>query len=63
MSRPSAPSLPTKRQIQEIFEIVAALHPGAQIKAVGPEGVTFEHPDGSPGNADWQGKPFTADRI
>jgi hypothetical protein len=52
--------MPTAHQIKEAHEIVVALHPGARIKAVGPEGVVFEYPDAAAMNADkWADKPFT----
>ena len=59
--RPS-PSLPTPKQIRAVHEAVAALHPGARIVKVGPEGVTFDYPDSSaPREGDWRGRPFSAD--
>lgn len=62
MARPSAPALPTKHQIRETFDVVSALHPGARISRVGPEGVEFTYPDATT-NADgnWHGKPFSAE--
>jgi hypothetical protein len=51
--------MPTERQIQEAHEKVASLSPGARIKCVGPEGVTFEYPDqGKITDPGWTGKPF-----
>lgn len=45
MSRPLAPSMPTEKQVREAFEIVTVLCPGARIKSVGPDGVTYLYPD------------------
>ena len=63
MSRPSAPSMPTERQIREAYEVVTALHPGARIVRVGPEGVVFDYPSregrGAADAAAWEGKPFS----
>jgi hypothetical protein len=53
MSKPAAPSMPTPRQIAEAFEAVKALHPGARIKSVGPEGVAFDYPDAATLHPDW----------
>ena len=62
MSRPSAPAMPTERQIQEAHRTVAALHPGARIARVGPEGVTFEYPgqENAPDHK-WSGVPFSSE--
>ena len=62
MSRPSAPQMPTERQIQEAHKTVATLHPGARIARVGPEGVTFEYPDNLSAGSQYQGKPFAPER-
>lgn len=61
MSKPSAPSMPTARQIEDAYKAVASVHRGARIARVGPEGITFEYPDATTGHSDWQGRPFTAD--
>lgn len=45
MSRPKAPSMPTETQVREAYEIVKTLCPGARIKSVGPNGVTYLYPD------------------
>lgn len=58
MSRPSAPSMPTERQIEEAHKIVANLNPGARIKRVGPEGVEFDYPGVGKAGDEWAGKPF-----
>jgi len=59
MPSPRAPSLPTPKQIRDVHEIVAPLHPGARIKAVGPEGVIFEYPGAAATVADPDaGKPL-----
>lgn len=59
MSRPSAPSMPTERQIQEAHKAVASLFPGARIVRVGPEGVTFEYPEGHKQAGKWANRPFS----
>lgn len=61
VSRPSAPSMPTERQIQEAHKAVAAICPSARIFRVGPEGVEFEYPDGSTSTSGWEGRPFSAE--
>lgn len=61
MSRPSAPSMPTERQIHDAQKAVASINPGARIARVGPEGVTFEYPEGRRQSDTWQNKPFTAE--
>lgn len=60
MARPAAPSMPTERQIQDAFNAVALVHPGARIVRVGPEGITFEYPEGRKQADPWHGKPFSA---
>ena len=62
MGRASAPQMPTPRQIREAAEAVAAIHPGARIARVGPEGIEFHYPDAAaaPGG-EWRGKPFSAE--
>ncbi|RWR14305.1 hypothetical protein [Paenirhodobacter populi] len=62
MSRPSAPSMPTERQIQEALKAVASLYPGVRIARVGPEGVTFEYPDNVQLVNSYSGTPFAAER-
>lgn len=62
MARPSAPSMPTERQINDALKAVATLHPGARIVRVGPEGITFEHPESGRQADPWDGKPFSAAR-
>lgn len=63
MSRPSAPSLPTAKQIRDAHAAVVALHPGARVVRIGPDGVAFDYPDTATPSADtWAGKPF-ADRA
>lgn len=62
MPSPKAPSMPTKKQVQEIAQIVRSLHPNARISRIGPEGVTFAYPDsGSLDVETWKGRPFTAE--
>lgn len=61
MPSPRAPSMPTKRQIEEAYRVARELCPGARIKSVGPDGVAFEYlREGSPDGA-WDGKPFSGD--
>lgn len=60
MPSPRAPSMPTKRQIQEAYEVARNLCPGARIKGVGPEGVIFEYPEVAGSNR-YENKPFTGD--
>lgn len=61
MSRPAAPSMPTERQIQDAHKVVAAINPGARIARVGPEGVTFDYPEGRKPSGNWDHKPFSAE--
>ena len=62
MGNRPAPSLPTPKQIKATAEAVQALHPGAVIGRVGPEGVSFIYPDQITLNGDdWRGQPFSAD--
>jgi hypothetical protein len=52
--------MPTRTQVKEIFDTVSSLHPGARIKAVGPDGVTFDYPDAAAlDTSNWKDKPFT----
>lgn len=61
MPSPRSPSMPTKRQIEEAFKAAKELCPGARIKGVGPEGVTFDYPDRDGASHEWEGKPFSGD--
>jgi len=61
VARPSAPSMPTDRQIKEAFNVARELCPGARIKGIGPDGVIFDYPDSDSANHDWEGKPFSGD--
>lgn len=61
MPRTPAPSMPTSHQIEEAHRAVAAIFPSVRIRAVGPEGVTFDYPDEINADSAWQGKPFSAD--
>lgn len=45
MSRTPAPSMPTEKQVRDAFKTVTTLCPGARIKSVGPDGVTYFYPD------------------
>lgn len=56
MSRPSAPSMPTEKQVRDAHEIANKLCPGARIKGLGPEGVVFEYP--SVPSDPWNDRPF-----
>ena len=61
MSRPAAPSMPTRNQIQEAYKVARELCPGARISAVGPDGIAFDYPDGGHANQEWMDKPFSGD--
>lgn len=61
MARPSAPSMPTERQIQDAFKAVTRVHPGARIACVGPEGVSFDYPAERRQASIWDNKPFSAE--
>ena len=61
LARPSAPSMPTERQIQDAHKTVASLYPGARIKRVGPGGVDFDYPDVKASDGEWAGKPFASE--
>lgn len=43
MAKVASPSMPTPRQIEDAWNAVKALNPGARIVAVGPEGVKFDY--------------------
>tara|TARA_R110000868_G_scaffold282434_1_gene542681 strand:- start:178 stop:342 length:165 start_codon:yes stop_codon:yes gene_type:complete len=51
--------MPTKRQIEEAFQVARELCPGVRIRGVGPDGVTFEYPEDSSVKSEWDGKPFS----
>ncbi len=55
--------MPTKRQIEEAYQVARELCPGARIKGVGPEGVIFDYPDRDGTNREWEGKPFSGDSL
>lgn len=61
MPRPSAPSMPTERQVIEAHKTVTALHPKARIKCIGPDGVQFDYPDNPATASDWDDRPFSGD--
>ena len=61
MPSPRSPSMPTKRQIEEAYQVARVLCTGARIKGVGPEGVTFDYPDRDSASHKWEGKPFSGD--
>lgn len=63
MARRAAPSMPTERQIQDAFRAVSLVHPGARIARVGPEGITFEYPEGRKAAGNWDRKPFSAEEV
>jgi len=55
-----SPSVPTPTQIRETHKAVSELYPNARIVRVGPEGITFEYPDGSkPDGKAYVGRPFS----
>jgi hypothetical protein len=62
MSRPTAPSMPTERQVNEAHRAVTALYPKARIKCLGPDGVHFDYPDQIDTESEWSGRPFSADK-
>lgn len=60
MSARLSPSLPTPKQIRDVHDAVSALHPGARIIRIGPEGLTFEYPDTTkPASVAWEGRAFS----
>ncbi len=63
MPSPRSPSMPTKRQIEQAYQAARELCPGARIKGVGPEGVTFDYPERDGVGDDWEGKPFSGDTL
>jgi len=60
MSRPSAPSMPTERQIRDLSELMSKLKPDAKIHRIGPDGVTFIY-DGELSFRSWADEPFSAE--
>jgi hypothetical protein len=52
--------MPTPAQVKAAYDAVKAVCPNARIKSVGPEGVTFEYPDGTIDNGKWDKEPFAA---
>ena len=61
MPSPRSPSMPTKRQIEEAFQVTRNLCPSVRIKGVGPDGVIFEYPEKGAASDEWEGKPFSGD--
>lgn len=59
MSRPAAPSMPTEKQVRDLYEIVASLHPGVKIARIGPDGIEFDY-GSKGGSGEWMDKPFSA---
>jgi hypothetical protein len=53
--------MPTRRQIEEAYNVARELCPGARIKGVGPDGVTFDYPDGKSASGTWENKPFSGE--
>jgi hypothetical protein len=45
MSRTSAPSMPTEKQVRDAYGVANALCPGVRIKAMGPHGIEFLYTD------------------
>lgn len=66
MSRPAAPSMPTEKQIRDLYEVVSTLSPGAKISRIGPDGVTFNYrvneddDSGGSGSGGFPDRPFSA---
>ncbi len=63
MGRPSAPSMPTERQVIEAHKTVIALHPKKRIKCIGPDGVHFDYPDNENAASEWDHWSFSGDRV
>ena len=61
MPSPRSPSMPTERQIKKAYQVARELCPGARLKSVGPEGVTFDYPEREDASSEWNGKPFSGD--
>lgn len=61
MGRVSAPSMPTERQVKEAHAVATSLCPGARIKNIGPEGVTFDYPDNAQTASEWDHRPFSGE--
>ncbi|UWR22626.1 hypothetical protein [Sulfitobacter sp. S190] len=59
MGKPLAPSMPTPKQIEQAFSAAKELCPGVRIKAIGPDGVSFEYPEENSAAGEWEGKPFS----
>ena len=55
--------MPTKRQIEDAYQVARELCPGARIKGVGPDGVIFEYPTRDDANHQWEGKPFSGQDL
>ena len=53
--------MPTKRQIEEAYQVARELCPGVRIKGVGPDGVIFEYPEKGAASDAWEGKLFSGD--
>lgn len=61
MSRPPAPSMPTEKQVREAYAVVKALCPGARIKSIGPDGITYLYPDEINSGTNGRVQPFSGD--
>lgn len=58
MPRPTAPSMPTIKQIKDAVALVTEHYPGARIARIGPDGVEFTYPEKSAVHSKYQGMPF-----
>lgn len=56
MARPTAPSMPTPKQVKDAFEMAKKLCPGVRLTGIGPDGIRLEYPKG--GQPEWDGKAF-----
>ncbi len=60
MSRPSAPSMPTPKQVRDLSAIMTELNPDARIQRIGPDGVTYIYGDQIEVQQ-WSNEPFSGE--
>jgi len=53
--------MPTEKQVREAFAVVQALCPGARIKSIGPDGITYLYPDELGTSTSDRVQPFSGD--